>query len=115
MIIYCFIVYWYIYTHTDLPTAPLAVNITDITYKSIQLEWSRPQPINGIISHYTITCLQADGPVVSLNTTTDGLETVSNLQPLTNYTCCISATNQAGEGNDTCVNARTADLGMLTR
>ena len=38
-----------------------------------------------------------------LNTTADGLETVSNLQPLTNYTCCISATNEAGEGNDTCV------------
>ncbi len=49
---------------------------------------------------------------MSLNTTADGLETVSNLQPLTNYTCCISANNQAGEGNDTCVNARTKQ-GML--
>ncbi len=92
---------------SDLPTAPLAVNVTEVTYKSIQLEWSRPQPINGIISHYTITCLQADGTILSLNTTADGLETVSNLQPLTNYTCCISATNQAGEGNQTCVDART--------
>ncbi len=51
---------------------------------------------------------------MSLNTTADGLETVSNLQPLTNYTCCISATNQVGEGNDTCVNART-ERGMLTQ
>ena len=98
--------------YTDLPTAPLAVNITELTYKSIQLEWSRPQPINGIISHYTITCLQADGTFVSLNTTADGLETVSNLQQLTNYTCCISATNQVGEGNDTCVESRTK-RGML--
>ena len=47
-----------------------------------------------------------------LNTTADGLETVSNLRPLTNYTCCISATNQAGEGNDTCVDAMTK-RGML--
>ena len=96
----------------DLPTAPLAVNVTELTYKSIQLEWSRPQPANGIISHYTITCLQADGTIMSLNTTADGLDTVSSLQPLTNYTCCISATNQAGEGNDTCVDART-ERGML--
>ncbi|XP_064392916.1 phosphatidylinositol phosphatase PTPRQ-like isoform X3 [Halichondria panicea] len=94
-------------TAPDIPTVPLAVNITELTFKSIQLEWSRPQPINGIISHYTITCLQANGTIVSLNTTADGLETVSNLQPLTNYTCCISATNQVGEGNDTCVDART--------
>ncbi|XP_064392934.1 uncharacterized protein LOC135340513 [Halichondria panicea] len=94
-------------TAPDLPTIPLAVNVTEITYKSIQLEWSRPQPINGIISHYTITCLPANGTIVSLNTTADGLETVSNLQPLTNYTCCISATNQAGEGNETCVDAKT--------
>ncbi len=99
---------------TDLPTAPLALNIPGITYKSIQLKWSRPQPINGIISHYTITCLQANGTIVSLNTTADGLETVSNLQELTNYTCCISATNEAGEGNQTCVDART-ERGMLTQ
>ncbi len=99
---------------TDLPTAPLALNIPGITYKSIQLKWSRPQPINGIISHYTITCLQANGTIVSLNTTADGLETVSNLRPLTNYTCCISATNEAGEGNQTCVDARTK-RGMLTQ
>ena len=102
------------YIHSDIPTVPLAVNITELTFKSIQLEWSRPQPINGIISHYTITCLQANGTIVSLNTTADGLETVSNLQPLTNYTCCISATNQVGEGNDTCVDARTK-RGMLTQ
>ncbi|XP_064392937.1 phosphatidylinositol phosphatase PTPRQ-like isoform X2 [Halichondria panicea] len=94
-------------TAADLPTAPLALNIPGITYKSIQLKWSRPQPINGIISHYTITCLQANGTIVRLNTTADGLETVSNLRPLTNYTCCISATNQVGKGNNTCVDART--------
>ena len=97
---------------SDLPTAPLTVNVTGITYKSIQLKWSPPQPANGTISHYTITCLQANGTIVSFNTTADGLETVSNLQPLTNYTCCISATNEAGEGNDTCVDART-ERGML--
>ncbi len=107
------IVVMYASTHSGLPTTPLLVNITDITYKSIQLEWSRPQPINGgIISHYTITCLPADGTIVSLNTTADGLETVSNLRELTNYTCCISATNEAGEGNKTCVDART-ERGML--
>ena len=59
-------------------------------------------------------CLQGDGTIVRLNTTADRLETVSNLQPLTNYTCCISATNQAGEGNQTCVDARTK-RGMLTQ
>ncbi|XP_064392932.1 tyrosine-protein phosphatase Lar-like isoform X3 [Halichondria panicea] len=94
-------------TAPDLPTAPLAVNVIEVTYKSIQLEWSPPQPANGTISHYTISCLQANGTIVSLNTTADGLETVSNLQELTNYTCCISATNEAGEGNQTCVDART--------
>ncbi len=100
---------------SDLPTTPLAVNITGITYKSIQLEWSRSQPINGIISYYTTTCLQlADGTIMSLNTTADGLDTVSNLRELTNYTCCISATNQVGKGNDTCVDART-ERGMLTQ
>ncbi len=103
---------WYTIIIPDLPTAPLAVNVIEVTYKSIQLEWSPPQPANGTISHYTISCLQANGTIVSLNTTADGLETVSNLQELTNYTCCISATNEAGEGNQTCVDART-ERGML--
>ncbi len=39
------IVVMYASTHSGLPTTPLLVNITDITYKSIQLEWSRPQPV----------------------------------------------------------------------
>ena len=34
-------------------------------------------------------------------------ENVTNLQPFTSYTCCVSASNQAGEGDDGCITAVT--------
>ncbi len=91
----------------------MAVNITMVMATLIQLEWSRPQPVNGsIISHYTVTCSQSEGSTVRLETAIDESATVSNLRPFSNYTCCVSATNQAGEGNKTCVEVGTEKAGM---
>ncbi len=96
----------------DLPTAPLAVNITMVMATLVQLEWSRPQPVNGIISHYTVTCSQSEGSTLRLETAVNESAAVSNLQPFSNYTCCVSATNQVGEGNETCVETTAEQVTM---
>ncbi len=94
--------------YTDLPTAPLGVNITRVTSTIIQLEWCRPQPVNGIISHYTVTCsTNSGGSTMRQEKAVSESVIVSNLHPFTNYTCCVSATNEAGQGNETCVETRT--------
>ncbi|XP_064392927.1 uncharacterized protein LOC135340507 isoform X2 [Halichondria panicea] len=93
------------------PTRPVDVGINEITSISFKLEWSRPLHIDGTLLYYQIRCLQNLNNVW-LSTTLNSSVDVSNLQPFTNYTCCISATNQAGEGRSACSDARTdlADL-----
>ncbi len=91
---------------TAPPTKPVDVGINEITSTSFKLEWSRPLHIYGTLLYYQITCLQNLNNVW-LSTTVNSSVDVSNLQPFTNYTCCISATNQAGEGSSACSDART--------
>ena len=81
------------------------VMVTEVSANSIQLEWTTPH-YNGTLSHYTIACKQARDLVwSSISAVTS--EIVVNLQLFTYYTCCVSASNQAGEGNQSCVEART--------
>ena len=88
------------------PSAPRSVNFTEVTSASAHLEWSSPQYTNGTITHYTIRCSQS-GRNVWFNTSVTTNENVTSLQPFTHHTCCVSANNQAGEGNQSCVGART--------
>ncbi len=93
--------------YADLPPAPLGVYVTMVTSTLIQLEWSQPQ-LNGTLSHYTVTCSpDSGGSTVRQKRAVSESVIVSNLRPVTNYTCCVSATNQAGQGNETCVQTRT--------
>ena len=91
---------------TVSPSAPRSVNFTEVTSTSVHLGWSSPQYTNGTITHYTIRCTQY-GSDVWFSTSVTTNENVTSLQPSTNYTCCVSAKNQAGEGNQSCVKART--------
>ncbi len=99
---------------TVLPTRPVDVGITELTSTSFKLEWSRPLHIDGTLLYYQITCLQSLNNVW-LSTTVNSSVDVSNLQPFTNYTCCISATNQAGEGSSACSDAKTGILNRVCR
>ncbi len=92
--------------HTAPPTRPVDVDITETTSTSFILEWSRPLRIDGTLLYYQITCLQNLNNVW-FSTTVNSNVDVSNLQPFTDYTCCISATNQVGEGSSACSDART--------
>ncbi len=92
--------------HTAPSMKPVDVGITKITSTSFKLEWSRPLHIYGTLLNYQITCLQNLNNVW-ISTTMNSSVDVSNLQPFTNYTCCISAINQAGEGSSACSDART--------
>ena len=69
----------------------------------------RPSPANGIITNYTLTCSRSGvqfyedqvNPEQFINNF-DGQTTsatLMNLLPFTNYTCYITATTSAGEGD----------------
>ena len=84
------------------PTAPVNITLTEVTSTSVHLGWSSPQNTNGTTTHYTIRCTQSDRDVwFSTSVTTS--ENVTSLQPFTNYTCCVSASNEGGEGERVCI------------
>ena len=94
---------------TEPPSVPLDVAVTEVTPNAVQLEWTTPYYNGTLISHYTITCTQTrDQALVWQSTSVNATsENVIDLQPFTDYTCCVSASNQAGEGNQTCVSTKT--------
>ena len=96
----------FIYACPALPTRPVDVIISKTSHTSISLKWSRPEYVNGTLFYYQVVCLYHQNNVSFIQTVNESI-TVSNLYPFTHYTCCVSATNQAGEGNETCVETRT--------
>ena len=95
--------------HIVPPTKPEDIVIISSDYKSLTLTWREPVESYGGVLFYDISCSQLqDLNPVQFNTSANTLrKNVTNLQPFTNYTCCVSASNQAGQGNQSCIIART--------
>ena len=100
---------FFAYIYIVPPTKPEDIVIISTDYKSLTLSWREPVESYGGVLFYTISCsrLQDLNPV-QFNTSANTLrKNVTSLQPFTNYMCCVSASNQAGQGNQSCVSART--------
>ena len=63
---------------------------------TLSASWDIPEPTNGIISGYTINCNSSISVTVNGSTLSASL---SGLTPFTTYSCTISASTGAGEGN----------------
>ncbi len=63
---------------------------------TLSATWDIPKPTNGIISNYTINCNSSISVTVTGSTLSANL---SGLAPFTNYSCTVSASTGAGEGN----------------
>ena len=65
--------------------------------------WMEPETTNGIISNYTISCNTTDSDIMMLEPLTVDESTLTTilegLTPFTGYTCTISASTGAGEGD----------------
>lgn len=86
-----------------VPSAPRNFTLLQVpgSPTSLSASWMEPDPANGIISNYSISCnapslMSAlfifNGSVMSA--------TLENLTPFMTYTCTISAVTGAGTGND---------------
>ncbi len=82
---------------------------------TLSASWTEPDPANGIISGYTINCTTPTGEMLQPFNIGPG-ETSAMLDGLvayTNYTCIISATTGAGEGQfSTPLTVTTVEDGM---
>ena len=100
----------YIYS-TTAPTAPRSLSVEQSSLSGateLEVSWMRPSPANGIITGYTLYCSGSGtqyyedqvnpGPFThSIGGGTTG-RVLMGLLPFTNYTCSISASTSAGEG-----------------
>ena len=88
---------------------PVNFNLASVTDEPSQLSasWSKPEPANGVITHYTLSCslsnvqyypYQLDIEPSSITIVTSGDVTVMDLQPFTNYSCFVTANTSVGEG-----------------
>ena len=70
---------------------------------TLSASWMAPDPTNGIVSGYTVYCSTTSSPGLVLEPFNIGSEEattiLSGLVAFTEYTCTISATTGAGEGN----------------
>ena len=96
-----------------LPTEPQQVTIVSTLTTSLRLTWSEPAESYGQrVLFYNVNCTSATHTVTVervYNTTVN----VSGLTPNSNYTCCVSASNQAGEGNKISLEALTKQGSVL--
>jgi hypothetical protein len=70
---------------------------------TLMASWRAPEPTNGIISNYTIRCLDVGSNVMIDSFIITDVSTLSTtlggLTAFTNYECTISASTGAGKGN----------------
>ncbi len=81
-----------------VPTVPrnFALSMVSGSPNTLSASWDIPEPTNGIISNYTINCNSSDSVTVTGSILSANL---SSLDPFTTYSCTISASTGAGEGN----------------
>ena len=95
------------HAHIAPPSEPQQVAIVSMLSTSLRLTWSEPAESYGQhVLFYSVNCTSATHTVRVervYNTTVN----MSGLTPNSNYTCCVSASNQAGEGNKISVKTKT--------
>ena len=91
-----------------LPSEPLDLNVTRITFDSCELEWNLPSDIGDeSISHYSIIGTPDDISDI----TEDTMITIMDLMPNTMYTFNVSANNSLGFGDSASVQCTTTGNG----
>jgi len=97
-----------LYSLTVPPSKPLGLTTFRTTTSSISLLWSPPMYVNGSITYYTVRCESTETIGWSQNTTRLSANT-TNLLSGSIYTCCVSATNTAGRGEQSCIHVTTKE------
>ena len=102
--------------HTDIPGAPVNVQVSNVTSSTIGLTWSPPlvsETLGLDIYSYAITCSLTRGPQWDHAThvkTTDGHSVVfSQLHPFIQYNCCVTVNSENGRGKSTCLSTITGE------
>lgn len=100
--------------YTDIPGAPVNVQVSNVTSSTIGLSWSPPlvsETLGLAIYSYAITCLiglQLDD--ATHMKTTDGYSAIfSQLLPFTQYNCCVRVNSENGPGVPACLSATTGE------
>ena len=107
----------------SVPSPPENFSVSSIIRSPLSLSasWGEPSARNGIIESFTVRCSRlnaggSDTTTISTTVVNNGSVfsvTIEGLTPYTDYSCTISATTGAGEGNSSDAQiARTDEDGM---
>ena len=95
-----------------LPSPPQNVRVTPLSSAptSLQVQWTQPENMNGVFYRYTVRC----GTQESYSDSKKLIPTftMTGLNVLTTYTCCVSVNNHANESEAECGTGTTV-LGQL--
>ncbi len=100
-----------------VPSAPPFFTLSEVEGVADMLmsAWSVPQPANGVLQNYTVTCspsLPAPMVVPHNDSVSEYSVRLSGLMAFTNYSCSVMAATNAGTGNPSeVITARTAEAG----
>ena len=87
-----------LYTASAAPSAPQSLTSTITGTTWVQLSWSAPSTLNGLISYYTLV-LNSTSSSATLNTSSIATTlNATGLVPCTLYTIAVSATTGCGAG-----------------
>ena len=105
----CLLRYDYLVPSTSLivPTEPRSLKIVSVNSSSVTLQWSPPETLNGIITHYS---LQFDATIIDNfgNSMPNMLMgTVGGLSPDNPYLLRLMANTVAGQGPANSITVRT--------
>ena len=118
------------YVLFPVPSSPQIIVLAPVAGSPTQLSasWSAPIPKNGIITGYSVYCNTSDNQsypeqvigsnVPTIRSVVNGTTlavTLPGLNPLTQYSCYVTANTSVGEGNSSAtVSARTVEGGTCT-
>ena len=81
--------------------------------RQLEASWTVPDPVNGVIQNYTISC---NGSITfdvedNLDSETVSFTLMNELEPFTTYECSVFATTNGGQGmaTDTVAATTTED------
>ena len=101
------------YLLTDIPGAPVNLQISTVTSSAIHLTWSPPlvsETLGLAIYSYVVTCSTGPQQHDASVKTTDGQRGMfSQLHPSTQYNCCVAVNSENGRGKSACLSAITGE------